>query len=863
MSLKLVIPFFFSGAAGLIYQIVWVRQFGNIFGNTVHSASLVVAVFMCGLGLGGMLAGGWADRRYADDPVAPLRLYARVEYVIAALALVVAVALPLLVEASALFSRYATGPHGWQVLSTGSYFARYLIAVALLLPVTTMMGATLTLLIRFIVASAIDAAGYRIGLLYSANTLGAAAGAFLSDFLLIPAVGLLDTQLSAALLNLIAGLIASRLAARAASGRVAVAGGGAADASDGEVLPLVLVGAAIALAGFGAMGMEIVWFRHLSSMIGAYRSVFSLVLTVILVGIVVGSLAGGWIERRIRQPATIFFVAQACFVITSLAALWLYERGFSEVQYTPSRDFFAGAPEWARWGVRHVHRLLPMLYVVGVPAVFMGATFPIANACIQRAEATVGRRAGALYLANTFGGVTGSLATGFFILPALGSQGSVAVLVCVVAAGLPPMFLAMRGAVGRRGMVLVFAGALVFIVAGLGAWTRLEPGYMVKKSLVEVRLGESRLLAAREDTTELLAVTQKGVERALFTNGHPMSSTRPDAQRYMRAFSHLPLLMMDDPARVLVICFGVGNTLHAASLHPSVRELEVADLSQNVLEHAGWFAASNHDVLKDPRVRVFVNDGRQHLRMSAPGRYDLITLEPPPIAQAGVSALYSKEFYELARSRLKPGGFLTQWLPGFQVTGDAMRGIVRAFLDVFPNAVLLSGNYFDLILMGSNAPDMELDPARLDRVLAERSAVRDDLARVHLARPLEIAGTFAADAVTMAAATQDAPPITDDLPLMEYAEVYDTSEGGVPKDFFDVRRVASWCPACFVAGRPIESLSDLPAYLSVLSHVYLSARTIAPEKPLHPGQGALVGVTMPRAGWDIIKSSEYLRSLVK
>src|SRR5207302_1993414 len=146
-----------------------------------------------------------------------------------------------------------------------------------------------------------------------------------------------------------------------------------------------------------------------------------------------------------------------------------------------------------------------------------------------------------------------------------------------------------------------------------------------------------------------------GRGRALLTNGHAMSSTAPLDQRYMRALAHIPLLSMDAPKRVLVIGFGVGNSTHAATLHPSVERVEVADLSRQILDLASSFREANHNVLKDARVAVYVNDGRQHLQMQPPASYDLITLEPPPIAHAGVGALYSREFYQLARTRLKPG----------------------------------------------------------------------------------------------------------------------------------------------------------------------------------------------------------------
>ena len=170
---------------------------------------------------------------------------------------------------------------------------------------------------------------------------------------------------------------------------------------------------------------------------------------------------------------------------------------------------------------------------------------------------------------------------------------------------------------------------------------------------------------------------------------------------------------MERPSRVLVIGFGVGNTTHAATLHPSVERVEVAVLSRHVLEHAGYSRDANGGVLDDRRVTVYVNDGRQHLQMQANAMYDLITLEPPPIAHAGVGALYSRELYALVRWRLKSGGYLTQWLPAYQVPAETSLAMVRAFIDVFPQLVLLSGMHSEFLLVGATADRIEIDPDRL------------------------------------------------------------------------------------------------------------------------------------------------------
>ena len=210
-------------------------------------------------------------------------------------------------------------------------------------------------------------------------------------------------------------------------------------------------------------------------------------------------------------------------------------------------------------------------------------------------------------------------------------------------------------------------GAMVLTMGALVLWMVL-PGDFVRTRALPLPNTNERVLNQREGVNEIVTITEtEGKGRTLMTNGHAMSATWPLSQRYMRALAHVPLLMLDRPRRALVIGFGVGNTTDAATLHPSIDRVEVADLSRNVLDHAGFFSDANHGVLANPRVSVFVNDGRHHLQMQPPASYDLVALEPPPIGYAGVAALYSEEFYSLARTRLTAGGFISQWLPSYQV----------------------------------------------------------------------------------------------------------------------------------------------------------------------------------------------------
>ncbi len=900
------LAFFCSGASGLIYQVVWVRVFGNVFGNTVHSASLVVAVFMLGLGLGGYFAGAWADRRYRADPDSLLRAYAYAEGLIAALGLGVSLVLPHLGALSAAVSSYTPEASGWYVLSLASYAVRVGLAIVLLLPSALLMGATLTLLVRHLVRGDPARSQWRIAALYGINTVGAAVGCVLTDFALVPALGLQGTQMSAVALNVLAAVAVLTLArvdrpaaeaiaaeAPSPSRRRGARAGSARSAPDLSSAPdpssVAWTGLALALAGFAAMGMEILWFRHISILLGGFRAVFSLLLAVILVGIGVGALLGGWVGRRTARPAQAFMLAQGVFVAVALVGLGVADAAAIGADVTfnmvlTGATGFAGAANistgWGRSLAEAWFNARPIVSEVGLPALAMGFSFPLANAMIQRVEGAVGRRSGLLYLANTLGAVCGSLATGFALLPWLGIQASATALGVVALAAIVPLWLAVRRGVsgpreaaddavfggasdraashrahgvavgGLRGGIepvspraatlrttpaaaLWSAAGLVIGAAALGWWAQL-PADFVNARALDRPSAQVRRLAVSEGLTELIAVTESdGQGRTLVTNGHAMSATTPRSQRYMRALAHLPLLAMDAPKTALVIGFGVGNTTHAVTLHPSIVRVDVADLSRGVLSHASYFTDANHGALSDPRVSVYLNDGRQHLQMQADGTYDLITLEPPPIAFAGVSALYSKEFYTLARSRLTSRGYVSQWLPAYQVPTDATLAMVRAFVDVFPQAVLVSGAEADLILIGTRDSSVTVDPARLLARLGASPRVRADLARLDLGTPREIVGSFLGSATTMVTATREVAPVADDRPMLEYSVRSALNLGeAVPVALVDLSAIEDWCPACFrntgadgarsgdSSGSPTDAVAGLDLYMALMDLAY-------------------------------------------
>ena len=754
---------FASGFAGLVWQVLWVRQLTWVTGATTEAAAIGTAVFLAGLGAGAWLGGGWADRGR------PMRRLATVEVLVGALGLALATAIPHL---GALPDLSTVGALGWRQPSLLTLMAQVGIAALLLGPPCVAMGATLPLAVRAAVGMRVERAGWRVGLIYAVNTAGAALGAIAADLLLVPALGVWGAQAAAAVINLIAAALAALVpVVREPESWVTAPPGRPGRAA-----------AYLALIGFAGLGLEIVHVRFLGSALGPYRAVFSLVLGVHLVGLQGGAVAGALWTRLGGRAGTGLTVLTAVFTLGAFFG------------------FLAFDPEWlvrrqleAVPDVRQVGALFALLRVdlsaviavVLLPALALGAAFPLANALAQDDHDTVGRRAGGLALASTLGNASGALVTGFVLLPMLGMQGTLTVLgACAVVAG----------AVTARGLGWL---APVAGVIGTAAWLTVPSETILWKSFPANRAQSEGILAVREGVhgTVVVSGAPEGPAR-LWTDGHPMTSTTEHAQRYMRVLAHAPLLMQAEPKTAVIIGFGVGNTTHAAALH-DLERVAVVDRSPDVLAHAGWFTHANRGVLDRPEVVVHVDDGRHHLYTQPPASLDLIALEPPPIGHAGVASLYSSDLYRLARTRLTETGAIAQWLPAYQVPAEAVASLVRSFVDVFPDAVLLLPAGREMVLVGRLQPT-PFEPERVAANLAARPAVARDLERFGLRDPEEWVVMFGADGEHLAEITASAPPVTDDRPSLEHTASSHVMETRLPDGLLAPSRWSVWCPSCDV-----------------------------------------------------------------
>ncbi len=713
--------FFLSGAGALAFENVWFNQMGLIVGNSVWSAALVVAAFMAGLALGNgvavLLARRWGNL---------VRGYAGLEVLAALSGAAAVLAFPHLPSVfRPLLAPLLDEPAALNV-------ARAAIAFVLMAIPATALGTTLPLLTRPL-ERASGSFGFALGRLYGMNTLGAVAGVLLAELVLIPALGLRMSGIFAAMCNLTAAGIALRIAPRFES-------------LPQEPQPRrrmeIRILAAAALAGGLLLALEVLWFRFLLLFQSGTTLMFATMLAVVLAGIGAGGLlASRWSRRgwSAERAARLAAAGAACALVAGYG-------GF---------HFF-----WhALLGALEVDSLLLLallsVFLMGPVCLASGVLFTALGEMLRARSTDAAAATGGLTLANTLGAMAGSLVAAFVLLPGLGVEKAFFLLAALYSG----VVLLVPGA----GWRLAPAGAALAVLA-LFPFGRMDNAHT---RLVEDYFG-ARVVAVREGVVETAFYLEHSFLGEpqfyrLATNSHSMSSTWLGAQRYMRLFAYLPAALHPRIERALVICFGVGSTAAAIADLPDLRELDVVDVSRNVLELSDIAHPDpRHHPLRDARAAVRVEDGRFFLQQTG-RRYDLITGEPPPPKMAGVAALYTREYFDLLKSRLNPGGLATYWLPVHQMLpGDAL-AIVRAFCDAFDDCSLWSGLGLEWILMGSRGGLAPVSRESFARLWAhERTRV--ELRRIAVETPPQLVALFLADAAALKKESATAAPLTDDFP---------------------------------------------------------------------------------------------------
>jgi len=768
---RLLLPLFFvSGATALAYQILWMRELQLVFGTSTLAISTLLASFMVGLA-----AGGLAIARYADRITRPLAAYGILELGIGIYALI----FPLLLAAVTPVYLEA-----WRALEPGPVlfgsFQFGLVGILLLLP-TAAMGATLPLLARF-ATTRLGSAGDRIGTLYAVNTFGAVAGIWLCGFLLLPQIGIFGTTLTVAVANLLLGILALSLDRRASGIELTVE----IDLQVAEARPPVVVAVlvAIGLAGFSALVYEVAWTRLLALMLGSSAYTFSVMLIAFLVGIAIGGKLGGrYSDRLLRAGGRsrvlyAFALVEVGIVALAYATMYLYpELPFWYVQLYDQ----LGVAQWpeAVWWVS----LLLAGLVMTPPAILMGMHFPLAVRAVVGNGEKLGRPVGVVYGVNALGGAVGAFLAGFVLLPAVGMQGTIFAAAAggLVAAGILVLYAA-QGSRRRWALLSPIAlAALAFLfVAQRPPWNPMlmTAGmyHYVSNFDDHSRAGVFRysvdlydLIYYEEGLSSVVTVAQNtgSSHRWLAINGKVDASTTDDMPTQV-LLSLLPMQFVEQPGDVMVIGLASGVTAGAASLVPEVESLQIVELEPAVARAARFFDEWNHSVLADPRVQLVHNDARNHLLLAETDRYDIIVSEPSNPWISGVSHLFTREFLELGKSRLKPGGAWSQWVPMYGMDSRDLRSILKTFAEVYPHVLVYATiENADLVLVGSVSP---LQAAQgVANHLFDQPAVAAELQRANINSAVGLNSLLLMDRADIVAMSAGVPLNTDDNMFIEYS----------------------------------------------------------------------------------------------
>lgn len=752
---------FLSGASGLLYESLWMRAFGVVFGNTTDAVATVLATFMGGLALGGVLV--------ARRPAArPLRAYARVELGVGAAALL---ALPLLKALPRLAGLLGGHPgFGWVAGPLG----RGLAAVVIVLPATVLLGATVPLVVEFLTRSG-RTLPVSFGRLYLLNTLGGALGVALGAFLLLPSFGVTATYLAAVLVNLVIGGLARRWSLETPTTAPA------APETAGTLSPLVP--ALAVMSGAFAFGMEVVWTRSLVLVIGSSVYAFNLILLAVLLGIAGGT---AFYDRRpprsdpVRALGLLFLLAgllaaASAWVVGRLPGAYLAAMERLPVRFT--------AVEVAGFGLCLL-ALLPVTLVLGL-------TFPLLTHLVERVSAQ--RVSGLLYAWNTAGAIAGALGGDLVLIRDLGLQQS---YVALAALPLVAGAATLTWRRSRPARVLAPLGAAAAAALAIAFWRPWDPIQMTSgvylygtawRERPDFSLGdlarERRLLFYREGREAVVAVAERvdSGRRFLSVNGKTDAGNGDEDVLTQKFLAHVPLLAHPDPRRVLVIGWGSGATAASAALYP-VRSLTCVEIEPATFAAAPFFDDLNGRLLRDPRFRIVFADGRNRLLRPGP-LDDVIISEPSNPWISGVSNLFTLEFYEAVLGRLAPGGVFGQWFHYYNLEPADVKVELATFARVFPEvsvwlvppAGAMGGELTaDLLLVGSRRP-VSLDWTRLRHAFAD-PALGADLRKTGALRDAaSLVAAWAMDRPGLETFTHDparfprgTPLNTDDYPWIEF-----------------------------------------------------------------------------------------------
>ena len=777
-----LVCFFVSGLTGLTYELLWTRMITKIIGGAPFAVSIVLTVFMGGLGVGSYVASRTIDR--VKEPMKLVRLYGLLELAIGGYCFVLPVLLlgfkPLYVL---LYNRL------FEHFMLYSFLTFVGCSLLLVVPVIC-MGATLPILCRFYVAR-LSHVGSHTGLLYGLNTVGAALGALLCGFWLIDLLGMQGTLLVAVLTNAVIGLSCVGLSCKVKLPETVPAEPAPAEIAPAEstAYPAAVVIAALvvfAVSGFCSMSYEVIWTKLLGLIVGPTTYSFTIVLVTFITCLALGSMLFGWLGDKTKRPVHLLLYTQLCAALLALLVSQIF--GNSQLFYTKllwfSKDSFA---------LMHLLKAGSLFAFMLLPTLCLGATFPLVSKICTQSVAKVGHTIGVAYAINTVGAVLGSFCAGFVLIPWIGKERGLSLVVAIQLLNC----LAVAAVVlrQRKRAALKFAPLAVPALAGLVLclywphWDRylLAKGKYHRFDQVNVDIagigwwealigGSDLFLDAQHDKlvyygdgiggfTTVLEQPRPfgGNEYVMANSGKPDASSHGDMMTQTLS-AHFPMLFHPNPRSVMVLGLASGVTAGETLYYP-IDRLDVIDISYQVVEGSDFFVPWNNNVLAHPKTHLIIQDGRAHLELTHQ-KYDVIISEPSNPWMAGLATLFTQEFFTLARDRLNDDGIFVQFMHAYQMDWSNFSLIGRTFTEVFPQSLLVTTNPsrigLDYLLVGFKGErNLDLQRAREKLSYAAQSknvTIRDPRILYRLLITEDLSRLYG-----------DGPVNTDNHPRLEFA----------------------------------------------------------------------------------------------
>jgi spermidine synthase len=725
----LVLLFFGSGCAALIYEVVWFQLLQIVIGSTAISLGVLLGTFMGGMCLGSALAS-----RLVSPRLHPLRAYAFLELAIGIFGALLLVAIPFI---SDIYIR----------IGGGNIAVRMAVACICLLPPTMAMGATLPVIARWVGDSRVAVSW--VGFFYTGNLAGAVVGALLAGFYLLRVFDVLVATYTGAAINLILAIAAWVIAARTGATATESTRESSVKADAGSSLVYI----SIALSGATALSAQVLWTRVLSLAFGATVYAFSLILAAFLIGLGAGSFLGTAVERRtnLRPRALLGW----CQVLLCVAIVWAAHLLTESMPYWPV-DPAVGNSASLMFRQDFFRSLLAQLPA----AILWGASFPLALASLVDRRQNTSGVVGYVYAANTAGAIAGSIGTSLLLAGSLGTQHTQQLLIAISAiSGAIALLAARRDSNPRtsvsrfpyaEGMAITISAAMLImdvspVPAVLIAYGRRSAEWVATSKVADT----GSIIYTGEGLNDFIAVSRAGNGDLYFhASGKVQASTATQDLRLQLLLAHLSHLVPEHPSNALVIGYGAGITAGALSIAPGVDRMTIAEIEPLVPKAASaYFGDFNHNVIQNPHVSLRIDDGR-HFLATTRESFDVITTDLIDPWVKGVAALFTREFFELEKRHLRPGGVVTQFVQLYQSNPEAVKSEIGTFLQAFPNAVIWSnpreGQGYDLVLLGQVEPvriDVDQLQARLET--PQYAGVVESLRTIGINSAVDLMATYA------------------------------------------------------------------------------------------------------------------------